>query len=52
MIIQLVGAFAYFVWSGLLSFFFFYALKQNQKLRVNMLFETLGLDLMPNSIGE
>jgi Amt family ammonium transporter len=27
--IQIVGGFAYALWSGLISFFFFYALKQN-----------------------
>jgi Amt family ammonium transporter len=49
MLIQLLASASYIVWSGLLSFVFFYSLKQNRKLRVDMLFETTGLDLLPIS---
>lgn len=49
LLIQMIAALSYVVWSGLLSFIFFYALKQNKKLRVDMLFETAGLDLLPIS---
>ena len=30
----------------MLSFFFFYSLKQNERLRVPFLFEIIGLDMM------
>ena len=52
--IQIVGAFAYMIWAGLLSFFFFYSLKKNGRLRVDFIFEILGLDFIkhgsPNSL--
>ena len=50
--VQLVGAAAYVGWSGLLSIMFFYSLKRNERLRVDVLFETAGLDLLPNKMGE
>jgi len=44
--IQLLGATAYTVWALLLSFFFFYSLKQNDRLRVPPLYEMIGMDFM------
>lgn len=44
--IQLIGAFAYSLWAALLSFLFFYALKKNGRLRVNLIYEIIGLDFI------
>ena len=44
--IQLIGAFAYSLWAALLSFLFFYALKKNGRLRVNIIYEIIGLDFI------
>lgn len=44
--IQLIGAIAYSCWAALLSFFFFYSLKKNGRLRVNVIFEIIGLDFI------
>ena len=44
--IQIVGAFAYMVWASLLSFVFFYSLKKNGRLRVDLIFEIIGLDFI------
>jgi ammonia channel protein AmtB len=44
--IQLVGATAYILWTGLLSFIFFYSLKKNGRLRVDLIFEIIGLDFI------
>lgn len=44
--IQLVGALAYSIWAALLSFFFFFALKKNGRLRINLVYEIIGLDFM------
>jgi Amt family ammonium transporter len=44
--IQILGAFAYMVWAGLLSFIFFYSLKKNGRLRVDLIFEIIGLDFI------
>lgn len=46
LLIQLLGAFSYALWSVLLSFTFFYSLKQVDRLRVAFLFEVIGLDMM------
>jgi len=46
--IQIFGAFAYSFWSLLLSFIFFYSLKQNQRLRCKAIYEIVGQDLMKN----
>ena len=46
LLIQLVGAISYFLWSLFLSFLFFYSLKQNDRLRVAYLFEVIGLDMV------
>ena len=47
--IQCIGALAYFVWSSLLSWIFFNALRANDRLRVNPIFECVGLDLIPTT---
>ena len=44
--IQFFGAFAYIVWALLLSFMFFYSLKKNDRLRVDYIFEIIGLDFV------
>lgn len=44
--IQLLGAVAYIIWAGLLSFIFFYSLKKNGRLRVALIFEVIGLDFI------
>jgi len=44
--IQLIGAIAYSCWAALLSFLFFYSLKKNGRLRVNVIFEIIGLDFI------
>lgn len=44
--IQVVGAIAYMIWAGLLSFIFFYSLKKNGRLRVDLIFEIIGLDFI------
>ena len=44
--VQLIGAIAYSVWAALLSFFFFYSLKKNGRLRVNVVYEIIGLDFI------
>ena len=44
--IQTIGAFAYMNWAGLVSFFFFYSLKKNGRLRVDLIFEIIGLDFI------
>ena len=36
----------------MLSFTFFYSLKQNDRLRVPFLFEVIGLDMMKLTMGE
>lgn len=51
--IQLIGAFAYTIWAGLLSFMFFYSLKKNGRLRVGFIYEVIGLDfIMHQSEGD
>ena len=50
--IQILGAFAYAIWSGLLSFIFFYLLKLNARLRAGVVFETCGLDFRSSNRGE
>lgn len=42
----MIGALAYSLWAALLSFFFFYALKKNGRLRVHLIYEIIGLDFM------
>lgn len=44
--IQIIGAFAYTLWALLLSFMFFYSLKKNDRLRVDYIFEIIGLDFV------
>lgn len=44
--IQIIGALAYSCWAALLSFLFFYSLKKNGRLRVNLIYEIIGLDFM------
>ena len=44
--IQFAGAISYSIWALLLSFLFFYSLKQNNRLRVAYLFEVIGLDMV------
>jgi hypothetical protein len=34
------------IWAGLLSFIFFYSLKKNGRLRVDLIFEIIGLDFI------
>jgi ammonia channel protein AmtB len=41
-----MGAASYTVWAVLLSFIFFYSLKKNGKLRVEMIYEIIGLDFI------
>lgn len=51
--VQLLGALAYSCWAALLSFLFFYSLKKNGRLRVNVIFEIIGIDFMKHqSDGE
>ena len=44
--VQALGACCYTVWAGLLSFIFFYSLKKNGRLRVQTIYEVIGLDFM------
>ena len=44
--VQLIGVSAFTLWSGLLSFIFFFSLKKNDKMRVPELFEMIGIDFM------
>ena len=44
MLIQLLGITAYVVWAAILSFLFFWSLKINDNLRVNPIYEIIGLD--------
>ena len=42
--IQLVGAIAYSLWALLLSYIFFFSLKQNDRLRCKSIYEIIGQD--------
>ena len=44
--IQVLGAVVLIIWAILLSFIFFYLLNAAGKLRVELLFEILGLDFI------
>jgi ammonia channel protein AmtB len=44
--IQIIGLLAYSFWALSLSFVFFYFLKLNERLRIDPLFEILGMDYM------
>lgn len=44
--IQIAGSFSYTIWAGLLSFMFFYSLKKNDRLRVGLVYEVIGLDFI------
>lgn len=44
--IQILGLSAYIFWSLALSFVFFYSLKLNDRLRIDPLFEIIGMDFM------
>ena len=44
--IQLAGALAFIGWALMLSFMFFYSLKRNQRLRVDFMYEVIGLDFV------
>ena len=46
LMIQILGATAYTLWAMILSFTFFYSLKQNDRLRVDPLYEIIGMDFM------
>ena len=46
LIIQVMGALAYMIWALMLSFMFFYALKKNDRLRVDFIYEVIGLDFV------
>lgn len=43
--VQLLGAICLILWSGIMSFIFFYILKKNGKLRVSGLIEVIGSDI-------
>ena len=47
---QLVGFLALTLWASLISFFFFYSLKQNERLRVNYVYELIGLDFIESQL--
>ena len=44
LLIQLLGIAAYVFWAATLSFLFFWSLKINDHLRVNPIYEIIGLD--------
>ena len=44
--IQMLGILAYSFWSLSLSYVFFYFLKVNERLRIDPLYEILGMDYM------
>ena len=44
--IQFIGAMSYTIWTLLLSFMFFHALKKNDRLRVDFIYEIIGLDFV------
>ena len=44
--VQVLGLLAYSFWALSLSFVFFYFLKYNERLRIDPLFEILGMDYM------
>ena len=44
--VQFIGAASYTIWALLLSFMFFYSLKKNDRLRVDYIFEIIGLDFV------
>ena len=48
-LIQIIGIAAYLFWSTILSFVFFYTLKQNDKLRIDPIYEIIGLDFLKNN---
>lgn len=44
--IQILGIVSFSIWSLTLSFIFFYFLKQNDRLRIDPLYETIGMDFI------
>jgi ammonia channel protein AmtB len=44
--VQILGILAYSFWSLSLSFVFFYSLRVNERLRIDPLYEILGMDYM------
>jgi ammonium transporter, Amt family len=50
--VQLIGAVSLALWSGIMSFIFFYVLYKIGRLRLNPLFEVIGADFMEFGIGK
>lgn len=46
LLIQILGSFCLVLWSGVMSFIFFYVLKTVDRLRLDGLFEVIGIDCM------
>lgn len=46
LVIQIVGIVSFAFWSLTLSFLFFYFLKVNERLRIDPLYETIGMDFI------
>lgn len=50
--VQMIGATALALWSGIMSFLFFYVLLKIGRLRLNPLFEVIGADFMEFGLGK
>lgn len=46
LLIQIVGSLSLALWAGIMSFIFFYVLKKVDRLRLDGLFEVIGIDCM------
>ena len=46
LLVQLIGSVSLALWSGVMSFIFFYVLKKVNRLRLDSLFEVIGIDCM------
>ena len=50
--IQILGILSYAFWAITLSFVFFYSLRQNERLRIDPLYEIIGIDFLVSDISK
>jgi ammonia channel protein AmtB len=52
LIVQIIGSLSLTLWAGTISFIFFYVLKKVNRLRIDGLFEIIGIDNMSKDRSE